>query len=196
MTRIVLASGSAIRRKLLANAGLKVRSVEHDVDERALVASSSSSDPKALARLLAEAKAVSASRRHAEALVIGADQTLDLDGALLTKPANRKAAKAQLASLSGRSHALHSAFAIARGGRRLVRQTRTARLTMRRLDEAEIDRYLDEAGAAAMSSVGAYQLEHLGIRLFERIDGDYFTILGLPMLPLLASLRRLGAIGL
>ncbi len=196
MTQIVLASSSAIRRQLLANAGLKVQSVVHDIDERALVAGATSSDPKTLARLLAEAKAISASRNQAEALVIGADQTLEIDGALLTKPASREAARAQLKSLSGRTHKLHSAFAIARGGRRLVRQARSARLTMRRLDDAEIDRYLNDVGHAAMSSVGAYQLEGLGIRLFERIDGDYFTILGLPLIPLLASLRRLGAIAL
>ncbi len=158
------------------------------------MSASATAGPARLAPLLAEAKALSVSRAHPDALVIGADQTLDLDGALLTKPASRQAAKAQLKSLSGKPHSLHSAFAIARAGKRLVRQTRSARLTMRRLDDAEIDRYLGEVGHAALASVGAYQLEGLGIRLFDRIDGDYFTILGLPMLPLLAALRRLGAI--
>jgi septum formation protein len=194
VSRIILASTSTVRRKLLANAGIKVRAVVHDVDEKALIAAAAATSTAALARLLAEAKAISVSRQHPQALVIGADQTLDLEGRLVTKPNNRKEARAQLQSLAGRMHKLHSAFAIARNGHRLARQARTAKLTMRALDDREIDRYLEEIGRAATASVGAYQLEGLGIQLFERINGDYFTILGLPMLPLLATLRRLGAI--
>lgn len=191
---IVLASGSTARRKLLAAAGLTVKLEPHGIDERALERSLSQPTPRRVAAALAAAKAVAVSRRLPDATVIGADQTLDLDARTLSKPADRAAAARQLRALSGRTHTLHAAFAIASGGRVLAQQTRSARLTMRKLGRTEIDAYLDAAGDAATASVGAYQLEGLGIRLFERIDGDYFTILGLPMLPLLATLRKLGRI--
>jgi septum formation protein len=150
--------------------------------------------PRRVASALAVAKAANVSERLPGAIVIGADQTLDLDGRSLSKPADRAAAARQLGAMSGKTHALHSAFAIAQAGRVVARQTRSARLTMRTVGKAEIDSYLDAIGDAATASVGSYQLEGLGVRLFDRIDGDYFTILGLPMLPLLAALRRLGAV--
>lgn len=193
---LVLASGSKVRRQLLANAGLAFEVIPAEIDERRLAEPmvAAGADPAAIAEMLAEAKAAAVSAGAPAALTIGADQTLDLDGACLSKPADRAAARAQLAALSGRTHRLQSALAVARGGRAIWRFRDAASLTMRTLDAAEIERYLDEVGAAAFSSVGAYQLEGPGIRLFERIDGDYFTILGLPLLPLLHLLRVEGAI--
>ena len=129
-----------------------------------------------------------------EALVIGADQTLDVDGNRWTKPATVAEAREQLARLSGHAHQLHSAVAVARDGAVAWRHRDSAQLTMRPLSATMIDAYLAEVGDAALASVGAYQIEGPGIRLFDRIDGDYFTILGLPLLPLLAYLRGEGAI--
>lgn len=164
------------------------------MDERAIERGLPNATPRRVAAALAAAKAVNVSRRLPLAIVIGADQTVDLDGKSLSKPLDRGAAARQLRALSGKTHALHSAFAVAQAGRVVARRTKSARLTMRALSKRQIDTYLDAAGEAAMASVGVYQLEGLGIRLFERIEGDYFTILGLPMLPLLAALRGLGAI--
>jgi septum formation protein len=167
--------------------------VAHEVDEKS-VQSSAGDDPRRIARLLAEAKAVSASTRRPKSLVVGADQTLEIDGRMLAKATDRAEVKRHLMLLSGKAHQLHSAFAIARDGVRLTGQLRTARLTMRALDEKTIDWYLDQVGEAALASVGGYQVEGLGIRLFDRIEGDYFTVLGLPMIALLAELRRLDAV--
>ena len=167
--------------------------VSHEVNENE-VQNQAGGDPRRIARELAEAKAISASVKRPKAFVIGADQTLEIDGQLLTKATERADAKRQLTMMSGQAHQLHSAFAIAVGGERVTGQLRSARLTMRALSEADIDWYLDEAGTAALASVGAYQIEDLGIRLFDRLEGDYFTILGLPMVALLAELRRLGAV--
>ncbi len=121
--------------------------------------------------------------------VVGADQTLALGALLFSKPAGRAEAAEQLRSLAGRSHELHSAVAVARDGKILFETVTMARMTMRPLGGNEIQTYLDEAGEAVTTSVGAYQLEGLGVHLFERIEGDHFTILGLPLLPLLAFLR-------
>ena len=194
--RLILASGSPARRTLLANAGVPFDVVPAGLDERAAEAPllEAGASPADLALALAMAKAVAVSELHPEALVIGADQTLDLDGERLTKPEDMEAARRQLLRLSGRTHALHSAVAAARGGEIVWDETETARLTMRRLEPAGIGRYLAEIGAPALSSVGAYQLEGRGVRLFEKIDGDYFAILGLPLLPLLAFLRREGLV--
>ncbi len=193
LTAIVLASASKIRRQLLANAGLSVAVVSHDIDERS-VQKEAAGDPRRGARLLAEAKANAASIKRPPSIVIGADQTLEIDGQLLTKPADRREAKHQLGLLSGKAHQLHTAFALARNGERITAQLRSARLTMRPLTEGDIDWYLDQLGDTASLGVGAYQIEGLGIRLFDRIEGDYFTILGLPMIPLLAELRKLGVV--
>jgi septum formation protein len=193
LTAIVLASASKIRRQLLANAGLSVAVVTHDIDERA-VQKNAGDDPRRIARLLAEAKATAASLKRPPSVVIGADQTLEVDGQMLTKPVDRREAKRQLDLLSGKAHQLHTAFALARNGERITAQLRSARLTMRSLTDGEIDWYLDQVGDVAFLGVGAYQIEGLGIRLFDRIEGDYFTILGLPMIPLLAELRKLGVV--
>jgi septum formation protein len=193
VSTIVLASASKIRRQLLSNAGLSVSVVPHEVDEKSVQASAGD-DPRRVARLLAEAKAMSASAKRPKSIVVGADQTLEVDGRILTKAADRGEVKRHLRLLSGKAHQLHSAFAIARDGVRLTAQLRTARLTMRTLDDATIDWYLDQAGEAALDSVGGYQIEGIGLRLFDRIEGDYFTVLGLPMIALLAELRRIGAV--
>ena len=192
---ILLASGSAVRRQLLANAGVAVETRDHGIDERAVEKAIGADEAASrVALALAKAKALAVSLRETEAIVIGADQTLEIDGETLSKPGDMRSARRQIEKLSGRTHVLHSAFAVAEGGRLLVRGVKTARMTMRALEPKEIERYLREAGPTVASSVGAYQLEGPGIRLFERISGDYFTILGLPLLPLLANLRRIGAI--
>lgn len=194
MAEIILASGSLTRKRLLADAGINVRIVPHNVDER--TAAQKPTGGRALARRLAISKAKNASTEYQDTFVIGADQTLELDGHVLGKPSDSDDAHAQLRALSGRRHFLYSAFAIVRNGVRLSVQVSSASLTMRDLEDDEISRYLEETGPLAMTSVGAYQLEGLGVRLFSRVDGDYFTILGLPLLPLLASLRRLEVISL
>ena len=147
------------------------------------------SAPDEIASLLAREKARSVSSQKPGRYVIGADQTLALGERLFSKPGGRDQAADQLRALAGNSHELHSAVAVARDGKILFADISVARMTMRRLGAAEIDAYLDQAGAAVTTSVGAYQLEGLGVHLFERIEGDHFTILGLPLLPLLAFLR-------
>ena len=186
---LVLASQSLTRQALLANAGLDFEAVAADLDERAVQQASGLLAPGDIAALLAREKALSVSSRQPGKYVIGADQTLAQGERLFSKPAGRTQAAEQLRTLAGRSHELHSAVAVARDGKILFEAVAIAGMTMRRLGEAEIDVYLDEAGDAVTSSVGAYQLEGLGVHLFERIEGDHFTILGLPLLPLLAFLR-------
>jgi septum formation protein len=186
---LILASQSRARQALLTNAGIDFEAVPADVDERALQKTSGLSAPGEIAALLARAKALSVSQQKPGKLVVGADQTLALGMRLFSKPANRMLAAEQLRALAGHSHELHSAVAVAREGKILFDHVAIARMSMRRLGEAEIEAYLDEAGEAVTSSVGAYQLEGLGVHLFERIEGDHFTILGLPLLPLLAFLR-------
>lgn len=197
MTRIVLASVSSARRSILTNAGVPFEVRPSSVDERIiegpLVAAGAS--PAEIATALAEAKAVDVSLDVPDALVIGADQTLDLDGHRGTKSVTREEARKQLARLAGRRHTLHSAVAVARDGDILWTHRASATLSMRALSEGEIDAYLDRVGDAVLKSVGVYQLESEGVRLFDTIDGDFFTILGLPLLPLLAFLRSEGAIG-
>jgi septum formation protein len=186
---LVLASQSRARQMLLANAGLGFEAVPADIDERAVQQASGLTAPGEIAALLAREKARSVSKHHPGKYVIGADQTLALGERLFSKPGGRAQAAGQLRDLAGRSHELHSAVAVARDGRILFESSAIARMAMRKLDEREIEVYLDEAGEAVTSSVGAYQLEGLGVHLFERIEGDHFTILGLPLLPLLAFLR-------
>ena len=193
---IILASGSPHRRALLRNAGLEFSAQKPDIDERAVEAAlaGSGATPEDVAAVLAEAKAVAVSERHPDALVIGSDQTLSLGDELFHKPADMEAARRQLLRLSGRTHQLSSAVALAGEGRAVWRHTAVARMTMRRLDPAAIGRYLSNVGDAALGSVGCYQIEGRGIRLFEKIEGDFFTVVGLPLLPLLAALRDKGAI--
>jgi septum formation protein len=189
---LLLASTSPTRRKLLESAGLPVDTQAPGIDERAI--DPQNPDALDLARRLAAEKALAVSRRHPERLVLGADQVLACDAEIFHKPGDREAARAQLRRLSGRSHALRSAGALARGGAIVDRFDASARLAMRPLGDDAIDSYLTIAGPDALRSVGVYQVENLGIHLFERIEGDHSTILGLPLLPLLATLRRLGCL--
>jgi septum formation protein len=195
-TQLILASRSRARQALLANAGIGFEAVTAEIDERAVQQASGLSAPGEIASLLAREKALSVSARQPGKFVIGADQTLALGERLLSKPAGRAQAAEQLRALAGQRHELHSAVAVARDGKILFEAVAIAGMTMRRLGEAEIDVYLGEAGDAVTSSVGAYQLEGLGVHLFERIEGDHFTILGLPLLPLLAFLRSERLLGM
>ena len=191
---LVLASASAVRRHLLEAAGIPVEVRPASLDERAVEASAANNSPSFVAALLARAKALQVAANLPGRLVVGADQTLALGPRRFDKPVDRAAARAQLQALAGRTHELHAAVAVAREGKVLFDHASVARLTMRPLSDAFLDRYLDAAGAAVTASVGAYQLEALGAHLFERVDGDHFTILGLPLIPLLAYLRAEGSL--
>ena len=192
---LVLASQSGARQMLLGNAGLTFEAVPADIDERAIQLKSGLSKPGEIAALLAQAKAIFVSEQMPDRYVIGADQTLALGQRLFSKPAGPAQAAEQLRALAGTKHELHSAVAVARGGKVLFSEVSIAGMTMRPLSGEEIRAYLDAAGEAVTTSVGAYQLESLGVHLFERIDGDHFTILGLPLLSLLAFLRTQGLLG-
>jgi septum formation protein len=193
---LILASQSRARQMLLANAGLAFKAIPADIDERSLQQDSKASAPGEIAALLAHEKARYVSERNAGHHVIGADQTLALGNRLFNKPQGRAAAAEQLRALSGQTHELHSAIAVALDGKIMFEAVAVARMSMRPLGGDDIRLYLDEAGEAVTTSVGAYQLEGLGVHLFERIEGDHFTILGLPLLPLLAFFRRERLIGL
>jgi septum formation protein len=186
---LILASQSRARQMLLANAGISFEAIPADIDERAVQKDSKLTAPGDIAKLLAREKALWVSRQRPRRYVVGADQTLALGSRLFSKPAGRAAAAEQLRLLAGNTHELHSAFAVARDGKILFADVSIAGMTMRRFGDREIETYLDQVGAAVTTSVGAYQLEGLGVHLFERIEGDHFTILGLPLLPLLAFLR-------
>ncbi|CCV04277.1 conserved hypothetical protein [Mesorhizobium metallidurans STM 2683] len=194
--KIILASGSPFRKAMLVNAGLAIEVVPPEVDERALEAplQDSGISPEDVALVLAEAKATEVSERKPGALVLGCDQTLSLGDEIFHKPADMEGARRHLLALSGKTHQLNSAAVLARDGEVLWRHVGVASLTMRKLDPAFIGRHLARVGAKALASVGAYQIEGEGIQLFEKIEGDYFTIVGLPLLPVLAKLRELGAI--
>ncbi|EHK58621.1 Maf-like protein [Allomesorhizobium alhagi] len=194
--KLILASGSPFRKSLLANAGIEFSAVPPTVDERALEAplEKSGVTPEEVAQILAEAKAANVSESHPRALVLGCDQTLSLGDRVFHKPRDMENARRHLLSLSGRTHHLNSAAVLVRDGQTLWRHVGIASLTMRELDPAFIGRHLARVGDKALSSVGAYQVEGEGIRLFEKIEGDYFTIVGLPLLPVLAALREFGAI--
>jgi septum formation protein len=194
--KIILASSSPFRKAMLANAGVEVKAVPADVDERALEAplQDSGVSPEDVALVLAEAKATEVSERRPGALVLGCDQTLSLGDKVFHKPADREGARRHLLALSGKTHQLNSAAVLVRDGKVLWRHVGIASMTMRKLDPAFIGRHLARVGAKALGSVGAYQIEGEGIQLFDKIEGDHFTIVGLPLLPLLAELRMLGAI--
>jgi septum formation protein len=192
---LVLASQSRARQALLANAGIDFEAFPADVDERELQRASGLSAPGDIAALLARQKALAVSARQPGRFVVGADQTLARGAKLFVKPDGRAQAAEQLRALAGGGHELHSAVAVARNGEILFEQVSIARMTMRQLGEREIGAYLDAAGQVVTTSVGAYQLEGLGVHLFERIEGDHFTVLGLPLLPLLAFLRTQGLLG-
>ena len=187
---LILASQSRARQMLLANAGIPFDAVPADIDERVVQKNSGLSAPGEIAGLLAREKALFVSSKNPERYVVGADQTLAQGTRLFSKSAGRAQAADQLRLLAGGTHGLHSAIAVARDGKVVFADVSMARMTMRRLGESEIEAYLDQAGEAVTTSVGAYQLEGLGVHLFERIEGEHFTILGLPLLPLLAFLRR------
>lgn len=194
--KVVLASASPSRRMLLANAGVDCDFDAAAVDEEELKASFRAEGAGAaeVAEALAELKARHVSRRHPGALVIGADQMLDCEGTWFDKPPDLEHAAGHLRALSGRSHSLLSAVCVLRDDERLWHHVEEARLTMRPLGDDFIAGYLAAVGEAACASVGAYQLEGRGAQLFSRVEGDYFTVLGLPLLPLLDFLRNHGAV--
>jgi septum formation protein len=186
---LILASQSLARRELLANAGISFDAVPADIDERGIQKKSGLTAPGEIAALLAERKAAYISLRNPGRYVLGADQTLALGDRMFSKPSGREQAAEQLAALAGRTHELHSALAVVSDGATLFSNVSVAHMTMRKLDDDAINAYLDAAGDRVTTSVGAYQLEGLGVHLFELIEGDHFTILGLPLLPLLSFLR-------
>jgi septum formation protein len=191
---LVLASKSAIRRLVLEGAGIPLEIMPADVDERGLEARAGLNTPEEVATVLAREKARAVAAQRSERLVLGADQTLALGTQRFSKPTDRTAARAQLMALRGRTHALHSAVSLVRDGAVIFEHCATARLTMRAFSVDFLAAYLDAAGDAVLASVGCYQVEGRGIQLFESIEGDHFTIMGLPLLPLLDFLRREGSL--
>ncbi len=193
---LVLASKSAPRRMLLEAAGIPLVIDPADIDERAAEAAApaEAAKPDGAAVLLARAKALETAKRNAGKLVLGADQTLALGAKRFSKPKSRDAARAQLAELSGQTHSLHSGIAVVRDRGVLFETVSSAHLTLNKMSDGFLEAYLDAAGERFMQSVGGYQLESVGVNLFEKIDGDHFTILGMPLLPLLAYFRNVGLI--
>jgi septum formation protein len=193
---LVLASASTARAQMLKAAGVPLEIIPAKVDEAEmkLALRHQGADADAAAIALAELKALQVSRAYPGRLVLGADQMLDCDGRWLDKPENRAAAREQLLLLRDRGHRLISAAVLAQDGRRLWHHAAEAELVMRGFTEAFLEGYLDQVGAAALSSVGAYQFEGLGAQMFRRIDGDFFVILGLPLLPVLDILREQGVL--
>jgi septum formation protein len=189
---LVLASKSAVRHALLRDAGIPVEIAPADVDERGIEQHAMLADPGEVAALLAGAKAAAVASKRPGRLVLGADQTLAVGERRFSKPANRAAARAQLQAMRGRSHELHTAVALMRGETLLFTHREVARLTMRDFSDAFLEAYLDAMGSGVLASVGGYQLEKAGIQLFERIEGDHFVILGLPLLALLRCFREQG----
>ena len=195
MTDVILASGSASRRALLSGAGVEALSIKPNVDEDAAKAAmrADGMSVRDQAMQLAEMKAVKVSRANS-GLVIGGDQMLNLDGEAFDKPAHLDAAKDHLRKLSGKSHHLETAIVIAENGEPVWRHLARPKLSVRTLNNEFIDAYVEACGDALLSTVGAYQLEGRGAQLFTRIEGDYFSILGLPLLPLLDYLRVRGVL--
>jgi septum formation protein len=194
---LIFASSSKIRAQLLEAAGLAFIVEPPGLDEivmRQAVGGGRLLSPSDVAEVLARAKAEAVSDLARTAYVVGADQVLSFGDVILSKPDSMEAARRQILDLRGKSHTLHTSVALATNGATVWAETHVATLTMRKLSPEFIGRYLAAAGEEVLNSVGAYQIENLGIQLFEKIDGDYFTILGLPLLPLLAALRREGVI--
>ena len=193
---IILASGSPFRKAMLDQAGIAVEAAPAGIDERAveLALEGTGSTAQDVALVLAEAKALRVCEERPGALVLGCDQTLSLDGEQLHKPADMEAARRRLLALSGKTHQLYSAAVLARDGQVLWRDVDSASMTMRTLEPAFVGRHLARVGDKALASVGSYQIEGEGIQLFDSIEGDHFTIIGLPLLAVLKALRDLGAI--
>lgn len=193
---LVLASASPFRRMLLENAGMAFQAKAADIDERAIESEveRQGSSPEEVALILAEAKARNVGQAFPDGIIIGSDQTMSLGARVYHKPRDMNEARDHLLSLSGQVHQLNSGIVLTRGRDILWRHVSSARMSVRPLHRAFIDTHLARVGTKALSSVGAYQLEGEGIQLFDNIEGDYFTILGLPMLPLLAKLRELRVI--
>lgn len=195
-TNIILASKSEHRKLLMQNAGLSFDTASADIDERIIESAVQKTGvtPQELALILANAKALDISQKNTNQYVIGSDQTLSFEDEVLHKAADMEEARRRLLQLSGKTHQLNSAVVIVKGGQTLWQHVSTAELTMRDLSPEYIGRHLAQAGNDILTSVGAYQLEKEGVQLFEKIEGDFFTIIGLPMLPLLQELRNLGVI--
>jgi septum formation protein len=191
---LVLASASPFRRRMLEAAGLSFRVVPAEVDEAAIRRRMSTPDLARVAATLAQAKAMAVSKAHPEALVIGADQVLAFGDQLFNKPKDVNEACVQLKTLRGHAHHLHTAVALAQAAKILWSHVESPRLVMLSFSDALLDRHLAEMGTRVCQTVGAYEIEGRGIQLFERVEGDSFTIIGLPLLPLLAELRARGAI--
>ena len=192
--RLILASKSAARRSMLEGAAVPFTVQVADVDEDAIKAQLTDHDAADLAVELARAKALAVSRHHEDAWVLGADQTLAFDGGLVSKAKSLEAARARLMQMRGRSHQLHSGAALARNGQIVWSGVDMATLAMRDFSDAFLETYLQTEREALLSCVGSYRLEGMGSQLFERVEGDYFTVLGLPLWPVLAELRRTGVL--
>ncbi|MBO3758273.1 Maf family nucleotide pyrophosphatase [Ciceribacter sp. L1K22] len=192
-TRLILASTSPFRRALMMNAGLAFEWEDSGVDERAIEDAEGRWDPVTLAATLAKAKAVAVSLRNPSALVIGSDQVLSLQGQLLHKSKSIADAREVLLRLRGQTHELNSAVAVAVDGQIVWEHVDIARMSVREFTEEFLSYYVESVDEKVLRSVGGYQLEGVGVQLFDRIDGDYFTVLGLPLVPLLDFLRRVGA---
>ena len=193
MTDIILASSSRHRAQLLENAGIVFAQIPSTLDERSIEAPLAEADvePEDRAEILAEAKAIDVSERHPGQVVIGCDQILSLDGEVLHKPVDMEDAQRRLLALQGRTHMLHSAVVLVRDGETLWRHVSPCAMTMRVMDPGFIGRHLADVGKAALTSVGAYQIEGRGVQLFDAMEGDLFSIVGLPLLPLLDRLRSM-----
>lgn len=192
--RLILASRSAARRAMLTDAGVSFGLEDAGVDEDAIKVVMSDASPEALATELACAKALAVSRRDPDVWVLGADQTLAFDGGLISKARSLDEAKTRLKSMRGRSHQLHSGAALATKGQIVWSGVDTVQMKMRDFSDAFLDQYIETEGDQLLACVGSYRLEGLGSQLFETVEGDYFTVLGLPLWPVLAELRRAGVI--
>ncbi|HRJ63194.1 nucleoside triphosphate pyrophosphatase [Brevundimonas sp. UBA2416] len=192
--RLVLASRSAARRGMLTDAGVPFSVQVADVDEDAVKATHDPADAAGLAAELARVKALAVSRHDGDAWVLGADQTLSFDGGLVSKAGSLEAARARLMAMRGKVHHLHSGAALARNGQIVWSGVDTATMRVRDFSDAFLDAYLAAEGEGLLACVGSYRLEGMGSQLFEAVEGDYFSVLGLPLWPVLAELRRAGVL--